>query len=75
MRRMLSMKEAAEYLGVSWETLRKWVALGLHVPCSRYPTPTSPPRFDIAELDKYIKSHRMEAREPLRRPQGLSRVK
>ncbi|MBE7413878.1 MAG: helix-turn-helix domain-containing protein [Deltaproteobacteria bacterium] len=71
---MLTMHQAAEYLGVSWETLRKWVALGLNVPCYRYPSPASPPRFRQADLDEYIERHKIAAREPRKRPVGIRRV-
>lgn len=74
MGKWLNTAEAAEYIGVKKDTLRKWVALGLNVPCYRYPTPTSQPRFKPADLDRWLERHRVEPR-PLLRAKGLRRVK
>lgn len=68
---MLNMHAAAEHLGISWNTLRKWVSLGLNIPCYRYPKPTSPPRFKKEDLDKWLERHRVDARErKSRNPRG-----
>lgn len=63
---MMSMHAAAAYLGVEWDTLRKWVAAGVNVPCYRYPLPTSNPKFKKTDLDRWIDRHRVAARERVR---------
>lgn len=64
---MLNQKEAAEYLGVDWETLRKWTSKGLNIPCYRYPDPKrSRPRFRKDDLDKYLERHRVNPRERMK---------
>lgn len=63
---MLSMHAAARYLGIEWDTLRKWVAAGVNVPCCRYPLSTSQPKFKRIDLDRWIDRHRVAARERVR---------
>jgi excisionase family DNA binding protein len=53
--RLLNVGEAAEYLGVSAASLRKWSDRGL-VPV--YRTPGRQRRYAVAELDEFISSMR-----------------
>lgn len=52
-RRLLNVEEAAQYLGLSVDTLHKWVQLRAipHVKAGRAL------RFDLAALNRYIDEH------------------
>ena len=52
-RRLLNVEEAAQYLGLSVDTLHKWVQLQAipHVKAGRAL------RFDLAALNRYIDEH------------------
>ena len=52
-RRLLNVREAAQYLGVSVDTLHKWVQLRAipHVKAGRAL------RFDLVALNRYIDEH------------------
>ena len=55
-RRLLNVGEAAQYLGVSVDTLHKWVQLRAipHVKAGRAL------RFDLVALNRYIDEHTIE---------------
>lgn len=61
---LLSLKEAAQYLGLSPATLRKLVQNN-KIPHYRLPScegGQSHPKFKVQDLDKWIECHRIEAR-------------
>ena len=57
-RRLLTISEAAERLGVHQKTLRAWADKGL---VTHVKTPTGYRRFDPADLDRLIANMRVEA--------------
>lgn len=64
--RLLNVGQAAEYLGVSAASLRKWSNDGL-VPT--YRTPGGQRRYALDDLDRFIDS----MREPSPEPRGVPR--
>lgn len=54
MKRLINVKELAEYLGISPNTIRSWVWLRKinFVKCGRLV------KFDIRDVNKWIKEHR-----------------
>lgn len=59
----LSQTEAAFYLGIKWETLRKWAALNLNLPVYRFPDPEkSRPKYKVIDLDRYLEKFRTAPR-------------
>lgn len=61
-RLVFTSSQAAEYLGVSLATIRRWTDAG-HVGC--YRTPGGQRRFSRAQLDEFISSMSHEAHEDL----------
>ncbi|MGH2963007.1 MAG: MerR family transcriptional regulator [Solirubrobacterales bacterium] len=57
--RLMSVSEAANYLGVSAASLRKWSNQGL-VPT--YRTPGGQRRYSVEDLDEFIRSMREPGR-------------
>jgi len=55
--RYLSPKETAQYISVSVDLLQKWRTLGVGIPYIKLGESTSSLiRYDIDELNKYLKS-------------------
>jgi excisionase family DNA binding protein len=57
-RLVFTSSQAAEYLGVSLATIRRWTDAG-HISC--YRTPGGQRRFSRAQLDEFISSMRHDA--------------
>ena len=51
-RRMVSIKEVVEYLGIVPQTLRRWEREGKLMPAER--TPGDRRRYDLARLSKVV---------------------
>lgn len=60
-KKYIPLNEAAVYLGIKNSTLRKWVQKKT-IPFYRFPCPTSHPRFNIDDLERYTNQHRIEGR-------------
>ncbi len=57
-KRLLTVREAAEYVGVKPKTLYNWVSSG-KIACVKAGGRCL--RFDIRELDRWIEAHRVPA--------------
>jgi excisionase family DNA binding protein len=57
-RLVFTSSQAAEYLGVSLATIRRWTDAG-HISC--YRTPGGQRRFSRAQLDEFISSMQRDA--------------
>jgi excisionase family DNA binding protein len=57
-RLVFTSSQAAEYLGVSLATIRRWTDAG-HISC--YRTPGGQRRFSRAQLDEFISSMQQDA--------------
>lgn len=70
---VFTSSQAAEYLGVSLATIRRWTDAG-HVGC--YRTPGGQRRFSRAQLDNFISSMNQEGpAEPIDDAAGSSNVR
>lgn len=58
----MTSREAAEYLGVSLATVRRWSDAGVGPACWR--TPGGARRYDKAELDAWLAAQREENGQP-----------
>jgi len=58
-KRLLTAGEAAEYLGLSEQTVRQWAHMR-RIPCVKLGRAL---RFDIEDLDLWLEEHRRPARE------------
>ncbi len=67
-RKMVSIREAAEFLGVAVQTLRRWEREGRLVPAER--TPGGRRRYDLAKL----RPEQFQSQEPERRTIAYARV-
>lgn len=53
MEKWIGIDEAAEYLGVSKDTVRSWIKKGYDVPCSKIGKQW---KFKRSDLDSWVKS-------------------
>jgi excisionase family DNA binding protein len=70
-RLVFTSSQAAEYLGVSLATIRRWTDAG-HISC--YRTPGGQRRFSRAQLDEFISSMQHDAPGSSSAQSGQARV-
>ena len=58
-KRLFTVLEAAEYLGLAEQTVRQWASMR-KIPCVKLGTAL---RFDVSDLDEWIDSNRQSARD------------
>ncbi len=57
--RLLDVKQAAQYLGVSTHLLYRWRCQGIKLPVVKIARSL---RYDLRDLDEFIREHKIEVR-------------